>query len=59
MKIGDKVFWNDPDEGACSGEYTVNELVLDETGDVELVRISTGTDDITEVLPEELTAVEL
>ena len=23
FNVGDKVFWNDPDDGICSGEYWV------------------------------------
>ena len=26
MKKGDKVYWNDPDEELCSGEYTIQSI---------------------------------
>ena len=28
-KIGDKVYWNDPDNGICSGIYEVTGIHLD------------------------------
>ena len=28
-KLNEKVYWNDPDEGVCSGAYTIRELRVD------------------------------
>jgi hypothetical protein len=28
LKPGDRVFWNDPDEGACSREYKIKRIAF-------------------------------
>jgi hypothetical protein len=45
MNKGDKVYWNDPDEGACSGLGTISsisgeiyKLKMDDGGEVEALR---------------------
>lgn len=29
IRVGDEVYWNDPDEGICSGYYKVSEVLGD------------------------------
>jgi hypothetical protein len=29
MKVGDAVYWEDPDEGLCSGDFTITEIIGD------------------------------
>jgi len=38
-QIGDRVFWNDPDNGLCSGEYTISDITQisgDDPEDIEI-----------------------
>lgn len=38
---GDEVFWNDPDEGICSGVYTIVSIIQE--GDICVIRNSEGS----------------
>jgi len=50
VKKGDKVFWNDPDDGSCSREYVVKEIKVHP----DLVRIEGVDGSVLECPPDEL-----
>jgi hypothetical protein len=42
--VGDEVYWNDPDDGACSGIYKVIDINDDFSRYVYLLRDSKGNE---------------
>jgi len=55
LKRGDKVFWEDPDGGACSRIYNIKTI---EVVNPEMVRIVDKSGDVLECLPKELKPVK-
>ena len=53
FNIGDEVYWNDPDNGICSGLYTITDK-LTEDGENSVWIISQGYGNSTEVFQHEL-----
>lgn len=54
LKPGDRVWWDDPDDGACSGPHTVQHAV---EGD-EIISITPDGKGVTEVYANELTPLK-
>lgn len=40
LRVGDEVYWNDPDEGLCSGIFKVLEII----GDIFVLQNDEGTE---------------
>jgi hypothetical protein len=51
LHVGAEVFWNDPDEGICSGYYKVHHISTDE---IIIITPLDGSGGITEVFIWEL-----
>jgi len=51
LKQNDKVFWNDPDAGACSRIYSIKTI---QVVNPEMIRITDWDDSTLECLPKEL-----
>lgn len=54
LKPGDSVWWNDPDEGACSGILKIQAIDFD----ADSVRITTPTGRVVEAYEWELEEME-
>lgn len=57
LRIGLKVYWNDPDNGSCSGPGTVVEIISqdEEPSDDDIVVVEKDDGGCVEALPQELT----
>lgn len=54
LKPGDRVFWNDPDDGACSREYKISSIESFRNGHECVVRITEENGSCLECLADEL-----
>lgn len=51
---GDKVFWTDPDEGICSGEFEVISVETDIDEAHDLITLANDTGSVAQAYPHEL-----